>query len=208
MRLVISSNIVPGTQPGWVRTMKSSILDKISKELDSGIYTEPKTLYLLSEIRKYIDHCGEIEKNKYPNLYFFCNWALHIQMDKAPAKRILKRFEKIVEKHKKLEKISQTFREKEIDFYMFYSLKEEFIKFLKENSLPYENFENNIDWPTFRKLLVEILKECPLVNPQGKVNSFAFEGGVDRQTRFRVKISGKGGGSFKITLKEKYYRVS
>jgi hypothetical protein len=187
--------------------MKASILNKIHRELDYKIDTEPKVIYLFVEIRKFLDSCNSKTKNKYPNLYFFCDWVLHIQMDRSPTQEILKRFEKIVNGQKNIKDISKVFINREVDFYMFYDLKEELIYFLQENNLPYKKIKDNVDWPIFRKLLVEILKECPLVSEQGKVGSFAFEEGPDQQTRFRVKIKGKGGGSFKITLKEKYYSV-
>ncbi len=51
--------------------MKAAILDKITRELNNDIDTEPKVLYLLAEIRKYIDGYSQEEKNKYPNLKIF-----------------------------------------------------------------------------------------------------------------------------------------
>lgn len=181
--------------------MKVAILEKLSRELNNGIDTEPKALYLLAEIRKYIDgYCPE-DEDKYPNLYFFCDWVLHIQMDRSPAKAILKRFQSTFTGIKDLKQISKIFIKKEKDFYLFEDLKTELQDFFQTNGLPTKIIENSGSWFRFKKLLVEILMDCALSNEKEIVSKFAFEKGADKQIRFRVKV--KGLGSFKITLKEK-----
>ena len=181
--------------------MKAVILEKITRELNNDIDTEPKTLYLLAEIRKYIDRCSQKEKSNYPNLYFYCNWVLHIKMERTPAKTILNRFESIFSNTNNLKEISNIFKKQESDFYSFVDLKKELLSFLKVNGLPTKLLENSNKWFKFKKLLVEILMDCPLINEGGKVSKFSFERGEDEQIRFRVKIEKQG--SFKITLKEK-----
>lgn len=181
--------------------MKASILGKISKELSNGINTEPKVLFLLAEIRKYIDEYKQEDKNKYPNLYFYCNWVLHITMDRTPAKEILNRFESIFGGINDLKKISNIFKNQEKNFYLFKDLREELQNFLEINSLPTEFLENSHKWFKFKKLLVEILIDCPLINKNKRVREFSYEKGTDEQIRFRVKIENLG--SFKTILKEK-----
>lgn len=181
--------------------MKAVILDKISRELSNGINTEPKALYLLAEIRKYLEGCDQREKDKYPNLYFYCNWVLHIKLSRSSAIKILNRFESIFLGINDLKEISNIFKKQERNFYLFVDLKEESRSFLEVNGLSTELLENSNNWFKFKKLLVEILMDCPLVNEGGRVNKFSYERGNDEQIRFRVKI--KKLGSFKITLKEK-----
>lgn len=181
--------------------MRHSILEKLQRELDGGVDTEPKALYILAEIRKYIDGYDEEDKDKYPNLYFYCDWVLHIQMDRAPTKTLLNRFESLFSSISDLKEISRLFKEKEKDFYELVDLREELRYFLKKNGLPIELVENGKRWFEFKKLLTEILLDCPLVKNNGRVNKFAYERGGDTQTRFRIKIYRLG--SIKITLKEK-----
>jgi len=181
--------------------MKEAILEKLELELINGIDTEPKVLYLLAEIRKCIDRCSEEEKNKYPNLYFYCNWVLHIKMDRSPAQKILKRFNLFFTDIDNLDVMSNIFIKQEKNFYFFIDLKRELLNFLKTNTLPIKLLKNNLSWFRFKKLLVEILMDCPLVNKKGKVKEFLYERGEDKQIRFRIKI--KKLGSFSITLKEK-----
>lgn len=142
--------------------MKAAILDKISRELSNVIDTEPKTLYLLAEIRKYINGCDQEEINKYPNLYFYCNWVLHFEMDRTPAKIILNRFESIFSGIDDLKEISKIFIKQEQDFYLFVDLKKELRSFLEINSLSTELLEKTNKWLKFKKLLVEILMDSPL----------------------------------------------
>lgn len=181
--------------------MRVAILEKISRELSSGINTEPKALYILAEIRKYIDGYDEAEKENYPNLYFYCDWVLHIQMDRTPTKTLLNRFESLFSGITDLKEISRLFKERERNFYLLVDLKEELRNFLIKNGLSLDLIENNGKWFKFKKLLTEILLDCPLVNTGGRVSRFAYEKGDDAQTRFRIKIDRLG--SFKITLKEK-----
>lgn len=181
--------------------MKETILEKINLELSNGIDTEPKALYLLAETRKYIDRCSKEEKDKYPNLYFYCNWVLHIKMDRSPAQKILKRFNLLFTDIDKLDLMSNLFIKREKNFYFFIDLRRELLNFLEMNNLPIKLLKNNLSWFRFKKLLVEILMDCPLVNNKGKVKEFLYERGEDKQIRFRIKL--KNLGSFKIILKEK-----
>lgn len=190
--------------------MKAVILEKLSSELAGGIDTEPKVLYLLAEIRKYIDQCSEKERKKYPNLYFYCNWVLHIRMDRTPAKRILNRFESILSGTKSLKEKSKIFISQEKDFYSFVKLKEELLGFFEINGLSTELLTNGYRWFKFKKLLVEILIDCPLINEEGRVKEFYYEKGDGGQIRFRVRIITQKvikTRSFKVTLKEKYNRA-
>jgi hypothetical protein len=181
--------------------MKAAILNKISQELSNDINTESKVLYLLAEIRKYIDGCSQKEKNKYPNLYFYCNWVLHIELSHSPAIKILNRFKSIFENINDLKKMSKIFIKQERNFYLFIDLKKELRNFIEANGLSTKLLENTNKWSRFKKLLVKILMEAPLVNEAGRVNRFSYEKGDDEQIRFRVKIRKLG--SFKVTLKEK-----
>lgn len=179
------------------------ILDKLRNQILQDISNECQVLYILAEIRKYLDS-NNTSNSKYSNLYFYCNWVLHIKMDRTPAKVILKRFETYIDKNKDLKEISKIFIKKEADFYLLTSLRRELKDFFRENNLPNQLLVDK-NWSKFKQLLIEILKDCPLINNNGKINKFSFVQGPDKQIRFRVNIKGKG--SFKITLKNRYNRV-
>jgi len=184
--------------------MKVAILTKISQLLNEGVDTEPKALYLLAETRKYLEGCSQVEKDKYTNLYFYCNWALHIRLTRSPAVKILDRFGSRFSNTNGLKEMSDIFKKQGKDFYYFVDLKKELHSFLESSGLSTELADSGKKWFNFKKLLVEILMDCPLVNDRGKVRSFSYERGEDKQIRFRVEISEiRRLGSFKITLKEK-----
>lgn len=174
--------------------MKSAIVKKISQQLNNEIDSEPKALYLLAEIRKYIDRYKEGTKDNYPNLYFFCNWALHIKMDRTPAIKLLKRFEEVIDEinTKNLEDISNLFISKEINFYMFIDLKKELRIFFKLNNFPNKLVADHKNWNRFRYLLLRILMDCPLVNEKGKIVEFSFLEGRNKQICFRLDIKNNG----------------
>ncbi len=181
--------------------MQSDILTKISLLLDEGINTEPKALYLLAETRKYLEGCNQAERDNYSNLYFYCNWVLHIRLTRSPAVALLNRFESRFSGINDLNEIANIFKQEDKDFYYFVDLKNELRGFLTTKGLSTELTDSGRKWFNFKKLLFEILMDCSLVNNNGRVHSFSYERGRDKQIRFRVKIRRLG--SFRITLKEK-----
>ena len=129
---------------------------------------------MLAEIRKYLEGCDPAEKDKYTNLYFYCDWVFHIKVDKTPAKRILNRFESALLNAKDLKEISRIIIKQEKDFYSFVCLREELLRFFEKDNLPTELLKNGGRWFKFKKLLVEILIDCPLVSEGRKINYFAL----------------------------------
>lgn len=171
--------------------MKSSILEKLSKELSGGIDTEPKVLYLLAQIRKYIDEYYPDEEEKPLILYFYCDWVLHLKMDRIATKRILRRFESVLSDDRNLKETSKVFILQEKDFYLFGTLRDELQDFLESNGLPENLTTETRQWTRFRKLLVEVLMDAPLVNENGAISSFSYVPGRNGNIHFKVRIRGK-----------------
>src|SRR5580700_4380066 len=74
---------------------QSSILAKLERELSKPIRSERQVVYILAEIRKYIEHEGSSGNAHLKRLNFFCNWALHTDIYKDPVniREILERFD-------------------------------------------------------------------------------------------------------------------
>jgi hypothetical protein len=69
--------------------MQNDIQAKLRRLLTDGpINDEVKALYLLAEVRKILEHDASL-KAAAPTLELYCNWGLHIQLDRAGAKRFL-----------------------------------------------------------------------------------------------------------------------
>src|SRR5437879_2559527 len=71
------------------------ILKKLERELSLPIRSERQVVYVLAEIRKYIEHEAAGRNSHLIVLNFFCNWALHVDMyrDAVNIREILERFD-------------------------------------------------------------------------------------------------------------------
>ena len=63
------------------------IIKKLEKELDRGIASEARAVYLLTEVRKLIERDKAV--GAYPNLKFHCDWVLHAKLTGPAAQEIL-----------------------------------------------------------------------------------------------------------------------
>src|SRR5437867_1739661 len=71
---------------------RAAIEEKLNRQLSSKApVTEARVVYILVLTRKLLERQGEL--NKYPMLRFYCDWALHTNMDRAGAQRILRLFD-------------------------------------------------------------------------------------------------------------------
>lgn len=68
-----------------------AIIQKLTTELENGIFTEPQVVYLLAALRKLMERDGL--KEQYKNLTFHCDWALHHKLRGATAQDILREFD-------------------------------------------------------------------------------------------------------------------
>lgn len=71
---------------------EDSILAKLRLELDRELTEECQVVYILAEIRKFLERTAH-QANDYFALEFYCSLALHTTMSFAGARRILERFE-------------------------------------------------------------------------------------------------------------------
>jgi hypothetical protein len=67
------------------------ITKKLKKELERGIASEARAVYLLTEVRKLIER--DKAKGAYPNLKFHCDWVLHAKLTGPGAQGILRQFD-------------------------------------------------------------------------------------------------------------------
>jgi hypothetical protein len=141
--------------------MQSSILDKLSSHLATGIEREADVVYLLIELGKYLEQ--EQPSGRYPLLRFYRNWVAHswignqklarhipTELNKAIAAYSLTRDERLV-----IGRINKAISMKR--------LRSELEGFLEETKLPTDVVESEREWRTFVRLLVAILADVPLV---------------------------------------------
>ena len=79
--------------------MKPDIISKLRDELREPIHSERQVVYILAELRKLMEleaiernERGAPPDNSHFALKFYCDWAVHVRLDQAGAKRIVQRF--------------------------------------------------------------------------------------------------------------------
>ncbi|MEK7652615.1 MAG: hypothetical protein AAB334_01570 [Patescibacteria group bacterium] len=164
--------------------MKEEIIKKLNLKLSKNTPEESDILYILTEIRKFLER--EKLKNNFPILNFYCNWVLHAEIEKTYAIQSI------------LEKIEKDILSKEYDpsnimvMVSFEKLFKEMTQFL--NKFKISNTFADINYlKDFREKLVGILINIPLKPKQRKIEEFKFvksntEGFIDYVITFKNSI--------------------
>jgi len=140
---------------------RAAILKKLDVELQEDITTERHVVYILTEIRKLLEHLGN--PSEFYALDFYCSLALHVKMTRSGAMRILERFDKaypILAKDEQLPAILMGEIDRTIALRTF---ERQLAGLLKENELPLRLFTEPDAWPKFVKLYASIIHDCELV---------------------------------------------
>lgn len=129
--------------------MINDIKDKLRIILDKDRFEETDVVYILSRIRKIL----EIDKKEkeFKKLKFYCDWALHSQIDNTDAMK------------DDLETFLRGSLEKGRDFLFFKPFDEEFATFLKEYSMSTGIYNNTDTELQFKQLLTRIYSDTPLI---------------------------------------------
>jgi hypothetical protein len=143
------------------RMAREAIIEKLNKVLQEERLSEPLVVYLLVEIRKYLEQ--QKLRGKYPILNFFCCWAVHSKATGGGADRILKRFDDAYPHFKKMttqrppeeiiEEIGRT-----IDLG---KLRADLMGFLSSLGLSCELCEDRRRWLDFAEAYSRITEDCP-----------------------------------------------
>ena len=140
---------------------ESTILSKLRHELNQEITTERQVVYILVEIRKAIELSGKRER--YFALDFYCSWALHTQMSRAGAKKILERFDQaypIIVRRQRLPDDLKREIDQTIKLRLF---RDELRDFLASMELPDPLTVGEDKWPRFLYLYGQVIDHCALV---------------------------------------------
>jgi hypothetical protein len=156
-----------------------SIIDKLRGELELPLKRESQALYLMAEVRKYIEHEKSIHEtydvttrkklafHYYPELEFFCNWALHIKIDRPHnadnIKTFLRAFDMKPGMGIEAYLASNFFQE----IMHLAILRSELHRFLVEHSLPEIIVTEHKSWSAFIYLYTSIVSEVPLEYSKG-----------------------------------------
>jgi hypothetical protein len=139
-----------------------SILAKLKRELDRELTEESQVVYILAEIRKFIEAAGELDD--YYALDFHCSLALHTSMSKAGARRILKRFERAYPLLINGEELPLELNEQIEETVALKRFRDQLKHFLDTNKLiPARMFPGTPDpWVKFIHLYANVIDDCEL----------------------------------------------
>lgn len=147
---------------------REEILEKINKELEKGINNESQVVYILSRIRKFLE--TNKQKGKYKYLNFYCNWILHSKLDEKRTTSFLHdMFEQSIDWNEDIKKIAEKIKSGHKNFFKLSNLKSDLKEFFKKYNLKNDVLDRN--WISFSIILLDIIKECPIIFTSDKIYS-------------------------------------
>jgi len=144
---------------------QSSILEKLRKLLLVDITDESQVVYVLIEIRKYLDLTNT--SSQYKVLRMFCNWVAHIGLDRLGNDSILHRLDDVIDKASSAGSVSNEVNEVVNEISSLRVFEMELTRFLVDCSLPTKVVEPGF-WGRFVDLYVNVISECPLEHSSAK----------------------------------------
>jgi len=165
----------------------------------SAFKEECEAVYLLVEIRKILEYGG----NYYKTLRFYCNWVLHKELNQERTTKLLSDiFETNIDFGKCGYENACNIKSVGADFFKLDKFKKELKKFFKDKRLPMDLLNKN--WWTFRKLLLEIIKDCPVIFTPNKIQRLEVIGYNNGDYGYKFSLNnGKRSPVIKLKLKQK-----
>jgi hypothetical protein len=162
--------------------LRDAIVEKLKRELDGQIDTEPKVVYLLCEVRKLLEKDGFDRAPR--NLKMFCHRALHVDLS-APGttKHFLQRIDEVLTNLVENPTTGETiglenalFRE----LAYFDALRSELGATLKQYGLSTDLCDDNVKWANFLLAYTRVIEDGTLAADLRWVESvqFTIEEGV------------------------------
>ena len=143
--------------------MKDELLSKIHLVLSRPITEEMHVVYLLVEIRKFMDRANY----KDPVLRTFCNWVAHIDLaDKAPGSTlILREFEDLITRSEEGRELP-----KPLQLVSSGGFRKALANLCAQFGLVTQLTTDSESWSLFTKLYSSVVSECPIVYTASKEN--------------------------------------
>lgn len=145
---------------------------KLQKFLQSHpIFREEcEVIYLMVEIRKILEYGGK----SYKTLRFYCNWVLHKELSQEKTTKLLSDiFEPNIDLKKSGRENARNIKSIGRDFFMLETFRKELVVFFKDYNLPMDLLKKN--WWTFGKLVLGIIKDCPVYFVANKIRELKIE---------------------------------
>lgn len=145
--------------------MQNDIVSKLATHLQKTSFEEADVVYILSRVRKLLETNGN--HNKYRKLKFYCDWALHAEIEKG-TKVFQEELEAFIAGDKEAGGAILTHQYFET----------EFREFLKEYGISEGSYMNMPTRMRFRELLAGIYSDTPLIVTLSKKVKITTNAGV------------------------------
>jgi len=127
---------------------KDELIEKLRKEISRDTFDESNVVFILTRIRKYLELTEQ--RDTYPYLWFYCNWALHPKIDRKLPLAVETMF-------------GDYFSKKDgKQFWDFDHLKDDLIELLKFVELPLDIVQTPQRFNSFKSKLFEIYSNTPV----------------------------------------------
>jgi len=140
--------------------MELDIVRKLQTELVRGISTESQVVYVMVKIRKLLDlERDQITTPAYSMLRLCCNWAVHVELSRSDAQKVVKMADALYTRLLKGE-LSEQEKEEFRNVLNLNRLREELNQFLTDKHL--QGFSEG-QWNSFLDCFLRTIEDCPLV---------------------------------------------
>lgn len=142
--------------------MQRDIVQKLQAELSKPIETECQVVYILVEIRKFLEQIGQsVWEKKYRSLKLHCDWAVHSLLDRGLARELIARLDDLWQEPESCNLPDKEFRELS-GVLAFDNFRRELNQFLQEQDLPVSICDSDSEWLRFIHLYSSVVQDSPL----------------------------------------------
>jgi hypothetical protein len=159
--------------------MIDAIKEKLRRAFADVLDTEMQVVYVLVEIRKYLEQNSELRK-RHPALNFYCCWAAHSEAAGHGADRILGRFDRLYPLMKfglSAKQSAEIFRTLTLG-----KFKEELLDFLDALGIESSIQRSPAGWLRFLKAYAAITEDCPFVLSSNSIVSLRYIDNIQVET--------------------------
>ena len=168
---------------------KEAIIEKLENALTDQIENECQVIYILTRASKILDINDQ--RQKYSTINFYRNWSVHAVLSQgSTASFISPKFDPHIDITKGGHDIAKDLISANESFFKLKDLKNELRLFCEEYGLPTELFDNANNWRAFMELLLEIIKDCPIVIKNSKVRQMTLVGSSFEDYSYKFNLAG------------------
>jgi len=146
---------------------RDTIVEKLGAILREAPRSKADVVYVLVEIRKFLEGAVKEKESDFATLKFFCDWVAHVKLDRSGAKEVLARLDAETDASgsvvpQEVQPESYLYRLMSLE-----PLREEMKLFCSQNRLPEQWAIDPTMWRECTKFYGEVVLDCPLAITSG-----------------------------------------